>query len=147
MSRDLSLKKIVPYLRSYTVTKSDQAIPSAFTRDFANKKKISSEQEDADSRQDTEEQSPESQKTDESNTPEIFKLIENPDFCELFQLSTGEKEKFTRFIVQKFRKERGVSESLPISCTNALNLNKNEIYRKSIEWYYNHKNSSILFSI
>lgn len=147
MSRDLSLKKIVPHLRSYSVTKSGHAIPSAFTREFVNKKEITSEQEDSDSYQDNEEQTSESKKTNEDNRPEIFKLIENPDFRELFQLSTGEKENFIRLIVQKFRKERGVSESLPISHTNALNLNKNEIYRKSIEWYYNHQNSSIFLSI
>lgn len=148
MSRNLSLKKIVPHLRSYSVKKSDQSVSSTFAQEFTNKEEISSEEKDSDTQEDHRENSAESAKTNQDgNLPEIFQLIENPDFRELFDLSVGKKERFIRLILQKYRKERGVSEEFPIPYQNAINLNKKGVYRQSIEWYHNHKSSSILFSM
>lgn len=147
MSRNLSLKKIAPYLRSYSVRRSDQTIPSSFDKHFVHKKKKTSDQEDSDSREDQEKNFAHSKETEDGNLPEIFKLIENPDFYELFELSNGKKENIIMLIVKKIRQERGVSSRLPISYIHALKLNRNEIYRQSHEWYHNHQNSSVFFSM
>lgn len=147
MSRNLSLKKVVPYLKSYSVTKSDQTIPSSFDKHFVHKEKPTSEQGGSGFQEDCEENFTESKKTENDTLPEVFQLIENPDFRELFELSNGKKESIIRLLVRKLRDERGVSEYLPISYKNALKLNKNEIYRHSIDWYYNHRISSVLFTM
>lgn len=147
MSQNLSLKKIVPYLRSYSVTKSDQTLPSSFDKHFVHKKEAGSEQEDSDSQEGNDGTFTETKTAEDRHLPEIFRLIENPDFRELFELSGGKKESIIKLLVLKLRQERGISDRLPISYKNALKLNKNEIYRQSIEWYYNHKNSSILLSL
>lgn len=147
MSQNLSLKKVVPYLRSYSVARNGQTVPSSFDKHFVYKDNTSSEQEEADSQEGHEGNFSEPKKTKGNNLPEIFKLVENPNLNDLFELSNGKKEQIRKLIVRRLRQERGVSDRLPISYTNALKLNKNEIYRRSIEWYYNHKYSSILFSM
>ncbi len=147
MSRNLSLKKVVPYLRSYSVTKSDQTIPSSFAKHFVHKKTTDSEQDDSEAQQNDDGNFTDTKSSEDRNRPEIFKLIENPDFRELLELSSGKKERMIKRLILKLRKERGISDHLPISYKHALKLNKNEIYRQSIEWYFNHKNSSILISL
>lgn len=145
MSRDLSLNKIAPHHRAFSVAETDNANQiSRFPFPSVKDREHSSGEENSGSQENENNNSADCNRTAEERYPEMFLLTENPDFLDLFHLGGEKKEAVLMLIVRKLRKQRGITDLLPVSNAELMNSEKTQFYRKSADWFTTHKNNDLV---
>ena len=139
MSRDLSLNKIAPHLTSPSIQGMDKANPvqefSPYVVDAEEKFSEKDEQEKRESKSHTGKEKSAFAK----RYPEIFKLIEIPDFAELFQLAVGKEDARLLVIIKNIREKRGVTALLPVSDKKETGVKETHTYQHTAKWFTTEK--------
>lgn len=114
MSRNQSINKIAPHINSSL--SAVQGVNKTSVPPFSPYAAQARDNESNQERQDTSPQVETAEKSgSEKKQPEIFTLIANPDFSELFVLVPGKGDSTLLFTIKKMRRRRGVTSLIPLS--------------------------------
>lgn len=128
MSRNQSINRIAPHLSTSfsSVKEVNNTDVPPFSPYFV--QKADQDQEEADQKAKQSAKAAAKEIATEDGRPEIFTLVDNPDFSDIFALATGKDDSKLMLIVKKMRKERDVTSMIPISKAQKENQQNADLY-------------------
>jgi hypothetical protein len=115
MSLNQSINKIAPYVVTRSPGSSGETGALSFSPSFVQAKDQSYQHGEEDGASKNQQKEDKSAEPQEPSFPEMFKVVDSPDFSELFLLASGKNDSQLMLVIKKMRKQRGVTDLIPVS--------------------------------
>ncbi len=138
MSLNQSINKIAPYVASPSVERTGDTAAVPFSQSYV-QAKDESYQHNEKSRPSKYQNSGEGKEEVQNSFPEMFKIVDSPDFSGLFLLSAGKDDSHLMMVIKKVRKRRGVTDLIPVSDAKKMNQQEHNKYLETGRYFSSSK--------
>lgn len=146
MSLYQSINKIAPYVTNPYAGSPGEAAAVPFSQSYV-RAKDESYQEAEKNEHPNHQQNDTGKKEKEYSFPEIFKVVDSPDFSGLFLLATGTDDSHLMMVIKKVRKQRGITDLIPVSDAKKMNQQECNKYLETGRYFSRSKGAQFTSEI